>query len=77
MNHRKPDLVGLRARGPTPNDIRHPVTTQHTTAPPRSLAKPVERKPKKPIGCGTIIYVPAPVGFRMYGGTEEVSKHHG
>ena len=59
MNHRKPNLVGARVRGPTPNDIRHPVTTQHTTAPPRSPAnrvEPTRRKLHRPRG-----HTPAPV----------------
>ena len=47
MNHRKPILVGARVPGPTPNDIRHPVTTQHTPAPPRSPANRVEPTRRK------------------------------
>ena len=64
MNYRKPNLVGARARGPTPNDIRHPVTTQHTTAPARSPAnrvEPTRRKLHRPQGI-----LPAALELRCY-----------
>ena len=47
MIHYKPFMVGPRARGPTPNDIQHPVTTQHTAPPLRSQANRVEPTRRK------------------------------
>lgn len=75
MNHRKPNLVGARVRGPTPNDIRHPVTTQHMTAPPRSPAKCVERKPKKAHRLQHHLYMC--LRRWAFACMEEVSKYHG
>ena len=72
MNHRKPILVGARVRGPTPNDIQHPVTTQHTTAPPRSPAKcvePTRRKLHRPRGMlpAAVELFPCPIGGERNG----------